>query len=176
MFGRADPLLRQLIIRAGYAPMILQRAFYDKHSAFARPASGRLAVAGKVQSCARRRIFRRARSRRSGTRPKGPLFNVVFKNPDEGSFSQRFFAVVFFAPLFILAAMIAGAAGGGLSAALSRCRKASREVLVLGAFAVAGVHCRHCRVLHGRNRPSGRGWKSRLILAKISFTCSAKSG
>jgi type IV secretion system protein VirD4 len=34
-FGRADPLLRQLIIRAGYAPMILQRAYYDKHSAFA---------------------------------------------------------------------------------------------------------------------------------------------
>ena len=34
-FGRADPLLRQLVIRAGYAPMILQRAFYDKHSAFA---------------------------------------------------------------------------------------------------------------------------------------------
>jgi type IV secretion system protein VirD4 len=36
VFGRADPLLRQLIIRAGYAPMILQRAFYDKHRAFAR--------------------------------------------------------------------------------------------------------------------------------------------
>jgi type IV secretion system protein VirD4 len=36
VFGRADPLLRQLIIRAGYAPMILQRAYYDKHSAFAR--------------------------------------------------------------------------------------------------------------------------------------------
>jgi type IV secretion system protein VirD4 len=34
-FGRADPLLRQLIIRAGYAPMILQRAYYDKHRAFA---------------------------------------------------------------------------------------------------------------------------------------------
>ena len=31
VFGRADPLLRQLIIRAGYAPMILQRAYYDKH-------------------------------------------------------------------------------------------------------------------------------------------------
>ena len=35
VFGRADPLLRQLIIRAGFAPMILQRAFYDKHEAFA---------------------------------------------------------------------------------------------------------------------------------------------
>lgn len=34
VFGRADPLLRQLIIRAGYAPMILQRAYYDKHGAF----------------------------------------------------------------------------------------------------------------------------------------------
>jgi type IV secretion system protein VirD4 len=34
VFGRADPWLRQLIIRAGYAPMILQRAFYDKHEAF----------------------------------------------------------------------------------------------------------------------------------------------
>lgn len=34
VFGRADPLLRQLIIRAGYAPMILQRAYYDKHEAF----------------------------------------------------------------------------------------------------------------------------------------------
>lgn len=35
VFGRPDPHLRQLIIRAGYAPMILQRAFYDKHEAFA---------------------------------------------------------------------------------------------------------------------------------------------
>lgn len=35
VFGRADPLFRQLIIRASYAPMILQKAFYDKHSAFA---------------------------------------------------------------------------------------------------------------------------------------------
>lgn len=34
VFGRADPLLRQLIIRAGFAPMILQRAYYDKHQAF----------------------------------------------------------------------------------------------------------------------------------------------
>ncbi|WP_119681975.1 type IV secretory system conjugative DNA transfer family protein [Indioceanicola profundi] len=35
VFSRADPLLRQLVIRAGYAPMILQRAFYDRHDAFA---------------------------------------------------------------------------------------------------------------------------------------------
>jgi len=35
VFGRADPQLRQLIIRAGFAPMILQRAYYDKHTAFA---------------------------------------------------------------------------------------------------------------------------------------------
>jgi type IV secretion system protein VirD4 len=35
VFGRADSKLRQLIIRAGFAPMILQRAFYDKHEAFA---------------------------------------------------------------------------------------------------------------------------------------------
>jgi type IV secretion system protein VirD4 len=34
VFGRSDPWLRQLIIRAGFAPMILQRAFYDKHRAF----------------------------------------------------------------------------------------------------------------------------------------------
>jgi type IV secretion system protein VirD4 len=40
VFGRADPLLRQLIIRAGYAPMILQRAYYDKHAAFARKNAG----------------------------------------------------------------------------------------------------------------------------------------
>jgi type IV secretion system protein VirD4 len=33
-FGRADPMLRQLIILSGYGPMILQRAFYDKHKAF----------------------------------------------------------------------------------------------------------------------------------------------
>lgn len=33
VFGRSDPLLRQLVIRAGYAPMILQRAYYDKHDA-----------------------------------------------------------------------------------------------------------------------------------------------
>ncbi len=39
VFGRSDPQLRQLIIRAGSWPMILQRAYYDKHSAFrkARP-------------------------------------------------------------------------------------------------------------------------------------------
>jgi type IV secretion system protein VirD4 len=34
VFGRADTQLRQLVIRAGYAPMILQRAYYDKHRAF----------------------------------------------------------------------------------------------------------------------------------------------
>jgi type IV secretion system protein VirD4 len=34
VFGRADPLQRQLVIRAGFAPMILQRACHDKHSAF----------------------------------------------------------------------------------------------------------------------------------------------
>ncbi|MCV0381728.1 type IV secretory system conjugative DNA transfer family protein [Nitratireductor sp.] len=39
VFGRSDPLLRQLIIRAGYAPMILQRAYYDKHHAFAEDRS-----------------------------------------------------------------------------------------------------------------------------------------
>lgn len=33
-FGRADPLLRQLIINAGRAPMILQKAYYDKHEFF----------------------------------------------------------------------------------------------------------------------------------------------
>jgi type IV secretion system protein VirD4 len=35
VFGRPDPCLRQLIIRAGFAPMILQRAYYDLHDAFA---------------------------------------------------------------------------------------------------------------------------------------------
>jgi type IV secretion system protein VirD4 len=34
VFSRADPHLRQLVIRAGYAPMILQRVFYDRHEAF----------------------------------------------------------------------------------------------------------------------------------------------
>jgi type IV secretion system protein VirD4 len=34
-FGRADPQLRALIIRPGFAPMILQRAYYDKHEGFA---------------------------------------------------------------------------------------------------------------------------------------------
>ncbi len=34
VFGRADPRLRQLVFRAGYAPMILQRVFYDRHEAF----------------------------------------------------------------------------------------------------------------------------------------------
>ena len=34
VFGRADAKLRQLVIRAGFAPMILQRAYYDKHEAF----------------------------------------------------------------------------------------------------------------------------------------------
>lgn len=34
IFGRSDPLLRQLIIRPQYRPMILQRAFIDKHELF----------------------------------------------------------------------------------------------------------------------------------------------
>ncbi|MGZ8246326.1 type IV secretory system conjugative DNA transfer family protein [Methylomagnum sp.] len=34
VFGRADAKLRQLIIRAGFAPMILQRVYYDQHNAF----------------------------------------------------------------------------------------------------------------------------------------------
>ena len=33
-FARDDKLLRQLIIRPGYHPAILQRAFYDKHELF----------------------------------------------------------------------------------------------------------------------------------------------
>tara|TARA_R110002049_G_scaffold309101_2_gene516883 strand:+ start:2243 stop:3796 length:1554 start_codon:yes stop_codon:yes gene_type:complete len=33
-FGRDDKKLRQLILRPGYRPMILQRAFYDKHELF----------------------------------------------------------------------------------------------------------------------------------------------
>lgn len=33
-FGRDDHLLRQLIIRPGFNPMILQRAYYDKHELF----------------------------------------------------------------------------------------------------------------------------------------------
>ena len=36
-FGRDDPLLRQLIIMPGRAPIILQRAFHDKHELF-KPA------------------------------------------------------------------------------------------------------------------------------------------
>jgi hypothetical protein len=35
VFGRPDPLLRQLVIRPGFAPMILQRVQLDKHEAFA---------------------------------------------------------------------------------------------------------------------------------------------
>lgn len=34
IFGREDPQLRQLIIQPGFAPMILQRAYWDKHEAF----------------------------------------------------------------------------------------------------------------------------------------------
>ena len=33
-FGREDPLMRQLIVRPGYSPMILQRAYYDRHRLF----------------------------------------------------------------------------------------------------------------------------------------------
>lgn len=33
-FSREDPLLRQLVLRPGYRPMVLQRAFYDKHELF----------------------------------------------------------------------------------------------------------------------------------------------
>lgn len=33
-FGRDDPLLRQLIIRPTWLPMVLQRVFYDKHELF----------------------------------------------------------------------------------------------------------------------------------------------
>jgi type IV secretion system protein VirD4 len=39
IFGRADPALRQLIIRPGLQPMILQRAYYDKHEAFSETVS-----------------------------------------------------------------------------------------------------------------------------------------
>ena len=35
-FGREDKLLRQLVLRPSYRPMILQRAFYDKHELFSR--------------------------------------------------------------------------------------------------------------------------------------------
>lgn len=33
-FARDDKMLRQLILRPGYHPMVLQRAFYDKHELF----------------------------------------------------------------------------------------------------------------------------------------------
>ncbi len=33
-FARDDKQLRQLVLRPGYRPMILQRAFYDKHEVF----------------------------------------------------------------------------------------------------------------------------------------------
>jgi type IV secretion system protein VirD4 len=36
LFGRADPQCRQLILRADALPIVLQRAFYDLHSAFRR--------------------------------------------------------------------------------------------------------------------------------------------
>ncbi|HEY5792232.1 MAG TPA: type IV secretory system conjugative DNA transfer family protein [Chthoniobacterales bacterium] len=35
-FGRDDPFLRQLIIIAGYPPLILQRAYYDRHEIFSK--------------------------------------------------------------------------------------------------------------------------------------------
>jgi type IV secretion system protein VirD4 len=34
-FGRDDKLLRQLVIRPTWSPMVLQRAYYDKHELFA---------------------------------------------------------------------------------------------------------------------------------------------
>lgn len=33
-FGRDDPMLRQLVIRPSHAPLVLQRAYYDKHPCF----------------------------------------------------------------------------------------------------------------------------------------------
>jgi len=33
-FGRDDPMLRQLVIWAGRSPLVLQRAYYDKHGLF----------------------------------------------------------------------------------------------------------------------------------------------
>ncbi|MHB0704102.1 type IV secretory system conjugative DNA transfer family protein [Roseomonas mucosa] len=39
IFGRDDPLLRQLVIWAGRPPLVLQRAYYDKHALF-RDAGG----------------------------------------------------------------------------------------------------------------------------------------
>ncbi len=41
-FGRDDALLRQLIIRPSFPPMVLQRAFYDKHELFKGKADERL--------------------------------------------------------------------------------------------------------------------------------------
>jgi type IV secretion system protein VirD4 len=35
-FGRDDKMLRQLIIRPSFSPMVLQRAFHDKHELFSR--------------------------------------------------------------------------------------------------------------------------------------------
>lgn len=40
-FGRDDKLLRQLILRPGYRPMVLQRAFYDTHELFRDNMQGR---------------------------------------------------------------------------------------------------------------------------------------
>lgn len=42
-FGRDDPLLRQLIIRPGFAPMVLHRALYDQHELFANMFDARRA-------------------------------------------------------------------------------------------------------------------------------------
>jgi type IV secretion system protein VirD4 len=39
-FGRDDKLLRQLIIGAGHPPIVLQRAFYDKHELFENSQAG----------------------------------------------------------------------------------------------------------------------------------------
>lgn len=44
LLGRDDHLVRQLIIRPSFRPMILQRAFHDKHELFAGKADQKLSV------------------------------------------------------------------------------------------------------------------------------------
>ena len=39
-------------------------------------------------------------------RPKGPLFSIVFMNPEDGNFLQKFLAVVLFAPVMLAAPLL----------------------------------------------------------------------
>ena len=124
-FGRADPLLRQLDHSRGlraddFATRLLRQAFRFRRrnedgcreSRPARAPARKLKGASAMQEFGDKpqlltsdadfptvRIY-------GEKRPKGPLFSIVFMNPEDGNFLQKFLAVAFFAPVMLAAPLL----------------------------------------------------------------------